>query len=289
MANLQGIRRRIKSVKSMRQITKAMKLVSASRLRRAQERVIAARPYSKKLLEMLANLAAKAEEFSHKLMNERGDENLIVVLITADKGLCGAFNTNLLKAVVEFEKQHAGKRVSYVTIGRKGRDFIRKRGGRILAEYVGLVSKTIRYEQAVEIAQMLIDVYTSGKENEPLPDKVYLIYNEFKSALRQVLRIVQLLPVSQLASPSDQGLDYLYEQPPAEILGRLLPHYVETQIFQGLIESVAAEHAARMTAMDSANKNATEMISKLTLKLNRVRQASITKEIIEVVSGAAAI
>lgn len=270
----------------MRQITKAMKLVSASRLRRAQERVTSARPYSKKLREVLAGLAAKAGEFSHPLIDERGDENIVVVLITADKGLCGAFNTNLLKAVVEFEKQNAGKRISYVTIGRKGRDFVRRRGGKILAEHIGLVSKTIRYEQAAEIAQSIIDLYTT----EPFPDKVYIIYNEFKSALQQILIINQVLPVSQLSSSSEENaLDYLYEQPPAEILGRLLPHYVETQLFQGLIESVASEHGARMTAMDSANKNAAEVIAKLTLKLNRVRQASITNEIIEVVSGAAAI
>lgn len=290
MPNLQGIRRRIKSVKSMRQITKAMKLVSASRLRRAQERVTSARPYSKKLREVLAGLAAKAGEFSHRLIDERGDENIVVVLITADKGLCGAFNTNLLKAVVEFEKQNAGKRISYITIGRKGRDFVRRRGGRILAEYIGLVSKTVKYEQAAEIAQSVIDLYVKESENEPLPDKVYIIYNEFKSALQQILIVNQLLPVSQLSSSmAEDGPDYLYEQPPAEILGRLLPHYVETQLFQGLIESVASEHGARMTAMDSANKNAAEVIAKLTLKLNRVRQASITNEIIEVVSGAAAI
>ncbi len=290
MPNLQGIRRRIKSVKSMRQITKAMKLVSASRLRRAQERVTSARPYSKKLREVLAGLAAKAGEFSHPLIDERGDENIVVVLITADKGLCGAFNTNLLKAVVEFEKQNAGKRISYITIGRKGRDFVRRRGGKILAEHIGLVSKTIRYEQAAEIAQSVIDIYSTESETEPPPDKVYIIYNEFKSALQQILIVNQILPVSQLSSSSDENvLDYLYEQPPAEILGRMLPHYVETQLFQGLIESVASEHGARMTAMDSANKNAAEVISKLTLKLNRVRQASITNEIIEVVSGAAAI
>lgn len=277
----------------MRQITKAMKLVSASRLRRAQERVTSARPYAKKLREVLGGLASSAGDYTNPLMEVRADEKILAILITADKGLCGAFNTNLLKAALEFVKSHQGKKIEFITIGRKGRDFIKRRNIAIREEYVGLVSKTVDYSHSIEIAEKVIRIFSEEDENRP--DKVFIIYNEFKSALQQKLIVNQLLPIGKFeegeASPAsdEQATDYIYEQPPAEILGKLLPHYVETQIFQGLIESVASEHGARMTAMDSASKNATEVIDKLTLGMNRVRQASITREIIEVVSGAAAL
>jgi F-type H+-transporting ATPase subunit gamma len=280
----------------MRQITKAMKLVSASKLKRAQDRVTAARPYARKLRDVLGNLAARAGDYKHPLLEQRGDKFITAIIVTADKGLCGAFNTNLLKAALEFQRQNQDKRIDFVTIGRKGRDFLRRRGANIINEYIGLISKAINYSQAAEIGEEVIRLFTEEKEGAPRPDKVYLIYNEFKTALQQRVVITQLLPIGELVAQEEivgkadeTQVDYVYEQPPGDIFGRLLPHYVETQIFQALLESVAAEHGARMAAMDSASKNASEMIDRLTLGMNRVRQAAITREIIEVVSGAAAL
>jgi F-type H+-transporting ATPase subunit gamma len=278
----------------MRQITKAMKLVSASKLKRAQDRVTAARPYATKLREILGNLARRAGDYQHPLLEQRGDEYYTVLLVTADKGLCGAFNTNLLKGALQFIKDHPGKKIDFINVGRKGRDFMRRRSIPIRNEYIGLISKTIGYAQAAEIGEEIIRAFTVESEESARPDKIFIIYNEFKSALQQRLIVNQLLPLSNLneeagAKPTDSEIDYIYEQPPADILGKLLPHYIETQIFQALLESVASEHGARMTAMDSASKNASEMIDRLTLGMNRVRQAAITREIIEVVSGAAAL
>lgn len=295
MPNLQGIRRRIRSVRNMRQITKAMKLVSASKLKRATDRVTAARPYAYKLREMLTGLAQRAGDYKHPLLERRGDEHYLVLLITADKGLCGAFNTNLLKAAQQFQRDNAGKKIEFITVGRKGRDFMRRRGATLRNEYIGMISKTITYQQAAEVTEELIRAFTDETEGAERPDKVFIIYSEFKSALQQRLIINQLLPIGDVGGETEEApateaqIDYIYEQPPAEILGRLLPHYVETQVFQALLESVASEHGSRMTAMDSASKNATEMIDRLTLNMNRVRQAAITREIIEVVSGAAAL
>jgi F-type H+-transporting ATPase subunit gamma len=296
MPNLQGIRRRIRSVRNMRQITKAMKLVSASRLKRAQDRVTAARPYSVKLSEVLSNLAARAGDYKHPLLERRGDEFITVVIVTADRGLCGAFNTNLLKATLDFVRKQPDKKIDFITIGRKGRDFFRRRNLPIRTEHLGLVSKPISYAQAAEIGEEVIKLYAEEVEGQIRPDKIYLVYNEFKSALTQRVVINQILPIVGLkekdetvAKPDEVQVDYVYEQPPGDIFGRLLPHYIETQIFQALLESVAAEHGARMAAMDSATKNATEMIDRLTLGMNRVRQAAITREIIEVVSGASAL
>jgi F-type H+-transporting ATPase subunit gamma len=298
MPNLQGIRRRIRSVRNMKQITKAMKLVSASRLKRAQDRVTAARPYAAKLSEVLGKLAARAGDYKHPLLERRGEEIITVVIITADRGLCGAFNTNLLKAALEFARQNQDKKIDFITIGRKGRDFFRRRGMTIRSEYLGMVNKPIGYAQAAEIGEEVIKLFSEEVEGQIRPDKVYLVYNEFKSAMQQRIIINQILPIAGLTgkeeavapvpAAEETQVDYVYEQPPGEILGRVLPHYIETQIFQALLESVAAEHGARMTAMESATKNATEMIDRLTLGMNRVRQASITREIIEVVSGAAA-
>ncbi|MEW6736295.1 MAG: ATP synthase F1 subunit gamma, partial [Acidobacteriota bacterium] len=289
MPNLQGIRRRIRSVRNMRQITKAMKLVSASRLKRAQDRVTAARPYAAKLREVLDNLAARAGDYQHPLLERRGDEFITVILITADRGLCGAFNTNLLKAALRFQQEHHDKKIDFITIGRRGRDFFRRRNATIRNEYIGLVSKTIEYTQAAEIGKEIIRVFIEEVEDQPRPDKVYLIYSEFKSALQQRIIVNQILPIGNLAAveeavakEGESQVDYVYEQPPAEIFGQVLPHFIETQIFQALLESVASEHGSRMTAMDSASKNATEMIDSLTLNMNRIRQAAITREIIEV-------
>lgn len=294
MANLLDIRRRIKSVKNTQQITRAMKMMSAARLKRAQDRVVAARPFANKMIEVMGDLAARTDEnFTHPLLNARGDERYLLILITADRGLCGAFNTNLIKAAQAFINANAGKQFEVLPIGRKGRDFFRRRGMSIIGEYIGLTGKgSVSFGEAVSIANDIIKRFTEDGEL----DKVFIIYNEFKSVLQQRVVIEQLLPVSRVTESVEEDTtravdmtDYIYEQEPAEIFSRLLPRVVETQIFRALLESVASEHGARMTAMDSASKNAGELISSLTLNMNRIRQAAITNEIIEVVSGAAAL
>ena len=293
MPNLLDIRRRIKSVKNTQQITKAMKMVSAAKLKRAQDRVVTARPFANKMTEVLGELAKRTDEdFHHPLLDLRGDQRYLLVLITADKGLCGAFNTNLTKAAQAFMRDNSDKTVELMAIGRKGRDFFRYRHAVIAGEYIGLTGKgRVELSEALEVARSIIKVYT---EDTGI-DKVFLIYNEFKSVLSQRVVLEQLLPVSRTKEeePDAKSLqtlvDYVYEQPPAEMFGTLLPRLVETQIFRALLESVASEHGARMTAMDSASKNASELIDSLTLNMNRVRQAAITNEIIEVVSGAAAL
>ncbi|HEX8707770.1 MAG TPA: ATP synthase F1 subunit gamma [Pyrinomonadaceae bacterium] len=300
MPNLLDIRRRIKSVKNTQQITKAMKMLSAAKLKRAQDLVVAARPFAGKMTEVLGELASRTDEdFHHPLLDQRGDERYLIVLITADKGLAGAFNTNLIKAAHSFMREHAGQTIEMLPVGRKGRDFFRRRGVTLVNEYIGVTGKgRVDYSEAVEIAREVIKRFT---EDEGL-DKVFLIFNEFKSVLQQRVIVEQLLPVSRAANATGEGADadgaggsganltdYIYEQPPAELFTRLLPRLIETQIFRALLESIASEHGARMTAMDSASKNAGELISSLTLNMNRIRQAAITNEIIEVVSGAAAL
>ena len=281
MPNLLDIRRRIKSVKNTQQITKAMKMVSAAKLRRAQDRVVTARPFANKMGEVLGELAKRTDEdFHHPLLDLRGDQRYLLVLITADKGLCGAFNTNLTKAAQQFMRENSDKQIELMAIGRKGRDFFRKRGVEITGDHVGLAAKA-RYDDISAIAQKAMEMF----RNEEI-DAVYLIFNEFKSVVSQKLTVSRVLPAElpEQAAP----VDYIYEEPPAEMLADLLPRYVEMEFYRALLESTAAEHAARMTAMDAATSNAADMIEKLTLYMNRVRQASITKEIIEVVSGAAA-
>src|SRR5712691_4717695 len=296
MPNLLDIRRRLKSVKNTQQITKAMKMVSAAKLKRAQDRVVTARPFANKMMAVLSELAGTTDEnFHHPLLDVREDERYLVVLVTADKGLCGAFNTNLIKAAQAFIRDHAGKRIEVLAIGRKGRDFYRRRDSMLVGEYVGLTGKgRVEFSEALEVAHDVIKRFTEEKEI----DKAFVIYNEFKSVLQQRVMVEQLLPVSRATAKTEETtstaqlltlVDYIYEQPPSEIFSRLLPRLVETQIFRALLESVASEHGARMTAMDSASKNARELIDSLTLNMNRVRQAAITNEIIEVVSGAAAL
>ncbi len=297
MPNLLDIRRRIKSVKNTQQITKAMKMLSAAKLKRAQDTVVAARPFASKMVEVLGELASRTDEdFSHPLLDARGDERYLVVLITADKGLAGAFNTNLIKAAQSFMREHSGKTIEMLPVGRKGRDFFRRRNVPFVDEYVGLTGKgRVEYSEAVEIARNITKRFT---EDETL-DKVFLIYNEFKSVLQQRVLVEQLLPVSRTTETAGSDAatvdepprpldltEYIYEQSPAEIFSRLLPRLIETQIFRALLESIASEQGARMTAMDSASKNASELIDSLTLNMNRIRQAAITNEIIEVVSGA---
>ena len=295
MPNLLDIRRRIKSVKNTQQITKAMKMVSAAKLRRAQDRVVTARPFANKMAEVLGELAQRTDEdFHHPLLDYRGDQRYLLVLITADKGLCGAFNTNLTKAAQAFMRENADKQIEIMAIGRKGRDFFRNRRATISSEYIGLTGKgRVEFSEALEVARALIKQYT---EDTGI-DKVYIIYNEFKSVLSQRVVLEQLLPVVRAKQDEPEAksqqpvtlIDYIYEQPPAEMFGQLLPRLVETQIFRALLESIASEQGARMTAMDSASKNASELIESLTLNMNRIRQAAITNEIIEVVSGAAAL
>jgi len=294
MPNLLDIRRRIKSVKNTQQITKAMKMVSAAKLKRAQERAVSARPFAVKMAEVLTDLASQAgEDFTHPLMDARGDGRYLLVLVTADKGLAGAFNANLTKAAQAFINEHADKSVEILAVGRKGRDFFRRRGAEMAGEYIGLTGKgRIDHAEALEIAR---DVMRRFTEDEGI-DKVFVIFNEFRSVISQRVVVEQILPVArseeaggeegEAAAPNLVG--YVYEQPPAEIFSRLLPRLVETQIYRALLESVASEQGARMTAMDSASKNAGELIQSLTLNMNRIRQASITREIIEIVSGAAA-
>jgi F-type H+-transporting ATPase subunit gamma len=284
LATLRDIRRRIGSVKNTKQITRAMKMVAASRLRRSQERVFNARPYANQMMALLESLAARLEQQQYPLLARRPERRILLVVVTADRGLCGAFNANLLRMAQSYIRERGGDKVSLVTVGRKGRDFFRRRSVKITAEYVNIF-RQLQFSHAKDLADKIIKLYTSESV-----DAVDLVYNEFKSMMVQNVKVERYLPIEPLAPPEGEFLaDYIYEQPPAEILKVLLPRYVEVQIFRALLESQAAEYAARMTAMDSATNNADELIETLRLKLNRLRQAGITKEIIEVVSGAQAL
>jgi len=343
MANVLDLRRRIRSVQNTRQITKAMKMVSAAKLRRAQEHALAARPYAQMLTNVLKSLVSRAEiydpvtgEARHPLLIRRQERNILLIVISGDKGFAGAFNANVLKAATRFIESKAGKNIDIEVIGRKGRDFLRRRypsvqegqartGPEITGEHVGIMAK-LQFAQARDIAEYVIERYTAGEI-----DSAYLVYNEFKSVIAQRLVVDEILPIAQIgaadikqaeemtleerkraaqvagsagvryraadtqemdtraAAFATKDVDYIYEQPAEEIFHDLLPRYVSMVIYRALLESVAAEHAARMTAMDSATNNASDMIDSLTLTMNRVRQASITKEIIEIVSGAAAL
>jgi len=358
MPNILDIRRRIRSVINTRQITKAMKMVSAAKLRRAQDRALAARPYAQMLTNVLKSLVARAEIYDpetgqpkHPLLAQRPENNVLLIVVTGDKGLAGAFNANITKAAGRFLDSKSGKNVDIEAVGRKGRDFLRRRypAARILTpslaelaesietepaaaeragaiqitgEHVGILGK-VEFAQASALARNVIQRYCREEI-----DSVYVVFNEFKSVIAQRLIVEQILPIEQIGEQavrlaeemteeekkkakeaavtagvgmrgSDGSseaashfgtaqVDYIYEQPPGELFRSLLPKYVSIQIFRALLESVAAEHAARMTAMDSATNNATDMIDSLTLVMNRARQAKITKEIIEIVSGAAA-
>ena len=358
MPNILDIRRRIRSVINTRQITKAMKMVSAAKLRRAQERALAARPYAQMLTNVLKSLVARAEIYDpetgvpkHPLLAHREEKNILLIVVTGDKGLAGAFNANITKAAVRFLESKGGKNVDIEAVGRKGRDFLRRRYPaskvqtrsladlaeqvdvepeiaeraseiQITGEHVGILGK-VEFGQASALGQNVIDRYCREQI-----DAVYVVFNEFKSVIAQRLIVEQILPIEQIGEqavrlaeePTEEEkkkakeaavsagvgmhtteggaeaasqfgtsqVDYIYEQSPEQLFRDLLPKYVSIQIFRALMESVAAEHAARMTAMDSATNNATDMIDSLTLVMNRARQAKITKEIIEIVSGAAA-
>ena len=283
MPSLIDIRRRIRSVKNTQQITNAMKMVSAAKLRRAQEAMFAGRPYARKMLEVLNSLATRANPDAHPLLRERPVQKVLLVVVTADKGLAGGFNSNILRAAVRFLKSDdlAGKDVALEVIGRKGRDFFRRRAWTIKAEEIGLF-QSLQFPRAQQIAQRLIRTYMDEQA-----DQIWLAYNEFKTVVQQRIVVQRLLPIEQLAlEPKEPAQDYIYEPGPGAIYERVMPKHVEVQVWRALLESIAAEHGARMAAMDAATKNAGEMIERLTLYMNKVRQAAITREIIEVVSGA---
>jgi F-type H+-transporting ATPase subunit gamma len=286
MPSLIDLRRRIRSVKNTQQITKAMKVVSAAKLRRAQDRVIAARPYAQIIQRMLANVAQAAAEQNEdeeiELLARRPEKRILLLVITADRGLAGAFNSNVIRTAQKFIVEHRESEVHLELIGRKGREFFKRRHSKITGEYTTLFQKPPRYEDALEIARKVIELFRKAEI-----DSVYLIGNNFKSMMASLLVTARLLPV-ELPEKKEQ-IDYIYEQPPGELLQALLPRYIESQIYRAMLESDAAQHAARMTAMEAASSNASDVISSLTLRMNRVRQASITREIIEIVSGAAAL
>jgi F-type H+-transporting ATPase subunit gamma len=294
MPSLIDLRRRIRAVKNTQQITKAMKMVAASKLRRAQERMMNARPYAAQMQRVLSSVASRVDPSIHPLLavrDVRPDSRTLVIVVTADKGLCGSFNTNIIKAGAGFVLE-SPQQCSLGLVGRKGRDFFGRRGFTVLFEQIGIF-QTLRYDDAKAIGQMAIEAFVSGQV-----DKVILIYSEFKSVMSQRVVVDQLLPIARAdvektSSGSDPGLtpaiDYLYEPSAQEIFDQLLPRYVEIQVYRSLLESNAAFFAAQMTAMETATKNSADMIADLTLYMNKVRQAAITREIIEVVSGAEAL
>jgi F-type H+-transporting ATPase subunit gamma len=290
MPSLLDIRRRIRAVKSTQQITKAMKMVAASRLRRAQERIQHARPFATEMLRVLNSLASRVDPGSHPLLDERkvprAGGRVLLFVITADRGLCGSFNTNAIKAASTFIVEDAGRQVALGLIGRRGRDFFARRGFEVRYEQVNLF-QALQFSHAHDIARAAMEEFIEGR-----CDSVYLIYNEFKSVIQQRIVIERLLPIPRLDMQPAAGapqIDYLYEPTPEELFTTLLPRHVEVQVFRALLESNAAFYAAQMTAMDAATRNSAEMIDQLTLYMNKVRQAAITREIIEVVSGAEAL
>jgi F-type H+-transporting ATPase subunit gamma len=287
MPSLIDLRRRVRAVKNTQQITKAMKMVAASKLRRAQDRIMAARPYAIQMQRVLASLSARVDSSVHPLLTvrePRPDSRTLVIVVTGDKGLCGSFNTNVIKAAGAFIGGSA-QPCSLGLVGRKGREFFGRRAFDIAFERIGLFQR-LRYEDASDIAQTAVDAFLSGEV-----DRVVLAYNEFRSVISQRVVVDQLLPVARADVETTRGpqVDYLYEPSAEEIFGKLLPRYVEVQTYRALLESNAAFFAAQMTAMDTATKNSAEMIASLTLYMNKVRQAAITREIIEVVSGAEAL
>jgi F-type H+-transporting ATPase subunit gamma len=308
MPTLLDYRRRIRSVKSTQQITRAMKFVAAAKLRRAQEAVYQARPYAKEILRVLRSAAARMESPAHPLLERREEKKILILLVTGDRSLAGAFNTNVLRHATEFIRSRKVEKIEMITVGRKGRDYFKRRGQELLADYID-VSANLDIKKAREIAQKIADLYISGEV-----DAVYAVYNEFKNVMVQNLRAAKLLPIDpavvksspdgeveltdepaaetkdlpteQAADGKARLIDYIYEQPVEQIFAGLLPRYLQSEIYRVLLESSAAEHAARMTAMDSATRNAADLIKKLTLQMNKIRQAAITTEIIEIVSGA---
>jgi F-type H+-transporting ATPase subunit gamma len=286
MPSLIDLRRRIRAVKSTQQITKAMKMIAASRLRKSQERILNARPYSNETRRLLHDLASRTDPSAHPLLAQREEKSALVFVITADKGLCGSFNTNIIKAAGHFLLSDASRRVVLGLVGRKGRDFFARRGFETAYQRINIFQR-LSFDDATEIATQASEQFAAGKT-----DAVYLVYNEFKSVMQQRVVIEKVLPIPQESlegvAPAAR-VDYLYEPNAAELFDLMLPAYVQIEVWRALLESAAAENAARMTAMDSASSNAQDMIESLTLYMNKVRQAAITREIIEVVSGAQAL
>jgi F-type H+-transporting ATPase subunit gamma len=295
MPSLIDIRRRVRAVKSTQQITKAMKMVSSSKLRRAQERILRSRPYAKEMLRVFNNLATRVDASKHPLLNDDPESGrTLLIVISADRGLCGSFNTNIVKSALQFTIEHPhtanGAQVALALVGRKGRDFFMRRGFDVRYEEVGLF-QNVKWSHAQAIAQTAIKEFLG-----PDISSVYLVYNEFRSVISQRVVIEKLLPIPKLnqaegtatGASAEAPVDYLFEPDPEQLLGTLLPLHVAVQVQRALLESSAAEHAARMQSMDSATRNAKEMVERLTLYMNKVRQAAITREIIEVVSGAQA-
>ena len=287
MATLLDFRRRIRSVKNTQQITRAMKFVAAARLRRAQEAALAARPYAKELVRVLRSTISRIAEPQHPLLARRPEEKVLALVLTGERGLAGAFNTNILRKANEFFRVHKGRKLSVIPVGKKGRDALRKAGFNMIAEYINVLAR-VEFGAVREISNLVTDLYAKGEI-----DSVYIIFSEFKTVMSANLTVEKLLPVdaAQVQEGSEGAaasarVDYIYEQPEEQLLDRLLPRYVESQVQRAMLESSAAEHAARMTAMESATKNAGDVIEALTLHMNKVRQAAITKEIIEIVSGA---
>jgi F-type H+-transporting ATPase subunit gamma len=281
MANIRDIRRRIRSAKNIQQITRAMKFVSAARLRKAQDRVIASRPYARQMVAVLNSLATRVPPESHPLLAKRGDQKIELVLISADRGLCGAYNTNIIRQALDFLTRHSGSEVGLNIIGKRARDFFRRRSFPIRREAINVLQKP-GFADAAAIARDLIEDFISQDI-----DQIWLLYNEFKSVVQQRICLEPLLPIQRLEHPDDPStLEYLYDEPPETIFASLLPRHVEAQVYRAMLEAAASEHGARMAAMEAATNNAAEMIEGLTLYANKVRQAGITKELIEVVSGA---
>jgi F-type H+-transporting ATPase subunit gamma len=287
MPSLIDLRRRIRAVKSTQQITKAMKMIAASRLRRAQERIVSARPFAQKMLRVLNGLASRVDQDAHPLLRipAPGQGRPLLIVITADRGLCGSFNSNIIKAAGQFiVKEGKGREIALGLIGRKGREFFRRRGFDVRYEAVGIFQK-LSFNDAVQVADTAIEEFTAGTASS-----VYLVYNEFKSVMSQRIVVERLLPIPRLEAEEAAGVttEYIYEPAPEIILSELLPRHVQIQVYRALLESNAAFFAAQMTAMDAATRNSADMLDNLTLYMNKVRQAAITREIIEVVSGASA-
>jgi F-type H+-transporting ATPase subunit gamma len=282
MPSLKDLRKRIGSVRSTQQITKAMKMIAAARLRRAQEAAEHARPYAAKLTEMFTAVVAGLSEEAHPLLARREERRIDLVLLTSDRGLCGGFNSNLVRQAETFLREHQDREVQLMLVGRKGRDYYRRRRITPLVERMGVVPAGVG-----DISRELAERVTA-RFAEDQTDAVYLLYSRFQSAIAQIPTVVRLLPVD--TPPEDASpVEYIFEPPRPELLARLLPRYVETRMLQALLESIASELGARMTAMDNATRNASEMIDRLTLSMNRARQAAITTELMEIVSGAEAL
>jgi F-type H+-transporting ATPase subunit gamma len=288
MPTLLDFRRRIRSVKNTQQITRAMKFVAAARLRRAQEAALAARPYARELARVLRSTMSRISEPRHPLLATRPEERILTIVLTGERGLAGAFNTNILRKANEFFRANKGKKLSVIPVGKKGRDSLKKAGFNIIAEYINVLAR-VDFATARDIATLVTGLY--AKEEI---DSVYIAFSEFKTVMTANLVVEKLLPVEAVregegsaSGDTSSQVDYIYEQPEEQLLDKLLPRYIETQILRAMLESSAAEHGARMTAMESATKNAGDVIEALTLHMNKVRQAAITKEIIEIVSGAA--